>query len=263
MFFKHRQELYFFRYGERIETYTTSNKEFSFQNNVYKPDAYLSRTKITNQGANDKSPEVSITMTKDSKVASWFKVSSPYRKVELFIYQVNIDDPDDYLILWSGTVIAATFKNNSAKLECFSKDQMLDKTITRMTHQYSCNLNLYFGSCGININNHSYNTTITNIAADGITLTLAGNQGRPDEWFTNGTLKRNSDDQERMITSQKGNVVKLLYVVEDLKGGDSVRFTWGCDRLPTTCKHKFNNLKRFRGEPFIPEDSPFITGIKS
>jgi uncharacterized phage protein (TIGR02218 family) len=38
----------------------------------------------------------------------------------------------------------------------------------------------------------------------------------------------------------------------DIQPGDTFTLVAGCDKRPTTCKLKFNNLPNFRGEPFVP-----------
>lgn len=261
-FFNHKQELYMFKYNDESYYYTSSNKEFTFQSNVYKPDRYISRTKIVSQGSNDKSPELKITMSKDSEIASLFKITSPYRKVELFIYKVDITDPSKYLTLWSGSLIASTFSGNSVEFECFSKDQLLDKICGRKTCAYDCQHNLYFDGCDLNVSDYSIITQIKNIAADGISIELYDTTGIPDGYLANGVMLKVNGENVRMITEHSGNNIKLLYIMETLKVDDEVRVSWGCNRLPSDCHNKFNNYKNYQGEPFTPKISPFIGDIQ-
>lgn len=44
--------------------------------------------------------------------------------------------------------------------------------------------------------------------------------------------------------------------------GDSFILEPGCDRMPTTCKDKFDNIVNFRGEPFIPGPSDLLRGAQ-
>lgn len=261
-FFNQRQDLFLFIYGDEKVALTSSNKGLTFKNNEYKSDKFISRSKVVSQGSNNKSPEMTITMSKDSEVASWFKIAAPYKKIELFIYQVEVNDLEKYLVLWSGTVISSKFSDNKVDFECFSKDQMLDKIAGRMTCQYKCNHNPYFDGCRLDINEHSIETNILSISEDGISFEVESINGFPDDWFKNGTIRNNSDKQERMIIEQKGNKLTMLYPIYGFKKNDNVRLSFGCDRLPTTCNNKFNNLKDYRGEPFVPETSPFLTDVQ-
>jgi uncharacterized phage protein (TIGR02218 family) len=38
----------------------------------------------------------------------------------------------------------------------------------------------------------------------------------------------------------------------DIQVGDNFTAYQGCDKRPTTCFSKFNNILNFRGEPFVP-----------
>lgn len=261
-FFDHKQELYLFKYNDETVAITSSNKEFTFQNIIYKPDRYITRSKIVNQGANNKSPELTITMSKDSEIADWFKVTSPFRTVELFVYKVNINDPSDYLTLWSGKILSTTFQNNSVNFECFSKDQLLDKNVGRQTCAYDCQHNLYFQGCNLDISNFSIITQVKSIASDGVTIEFYDDFGTPNEYFKNGIIQKVNDEQVRMITEHNLTTIKMLYFMETLKVDDEIRLSWGCDRLPTTCHNKFNNYSQYRGEPFTPKISPFIGDIQ-
>lgn len=260
-FFNHKQELYYFEYAGEVFTFTTSNKDITFQNRIYKSDRYLKRTKITNQGSNEKAPELTIDMTKDNPVVEWFKFDSTYKEVQLQIIQVNTDDLTDFTYLWSGTILSNTLKSNSATLQCFSKEQVLESNLCRFTCQYQCNYQVYNDDCGLNEEDYSFYTTITAIAADGINLTIADNPNLPDNTFKSGVIRKTDTGKELLITQDSGTEVRIWYPMEGLKVGDSVQLIWGCDNLPTTCHKKFNNLDRYMGEPFTPSADPFMGSI--
>lgn len=52
--------------------------------------------------------------------------------------------------------------------------------------------------------------------------------------------------------SSVGAIELALPMPYPIQPGDTYRVTAGCDRLPGTCKTRFNNLIHFRGEQFIP-----------
>lgn len=262
-FFSHKQELYKFTYGDNVKTFTSSNKDIIFDNRVYKSSRYIKRGKITNQGSNEKSPEMEIMVTKDNSTVDWFKVAAPYREIELSVIQVDPNNLDDFLYLWSGTILAATHSGNSVTYQCFSKDQLLDNNSCRFTCQYSCNHTLYFGGCTLDINDYSITTTITNIAEDGTTLTVASVEGLEDGIFVNGVLRNNSTLQDMMIIEQTGTTLVTWYQMTGLQVGDTVRLAWGCDRLPNQCHSRFNNMDNYAGEPFKPSTSPFLSTLNS
>lgn len=76
-------------------------------------------------------------------------------------------------------------------------------------------------------------------------------------WSANsdGTVER------RMLESQVGTLLTVFGTTERLTEGDVVSLYPGCDRSPTICDEKFDNLDNFGGFPFMPGESPFGTVI--
>ena len=59
----------------------------------------------------------------------------------------------------------------------------------------------------------------------------------------------------RTIKTWAGNTVNLLKPLPALalpNHGDSITLVAGCDTTMTTCQSKFNNLRHFRGQPYVP-----------
>lgn len=254
MFFSHRQELYLFTYNDERIALTSSNRDLTFDNIIYKAERFISRTQIANNSAENKSPETQITVSKDNPVADWFRESSPYRSVELQIISVNTDDLNDFRYIWSGTILQCNFKENKVVFDCFSKDQILDRNLMRMTYQNTCNYTVYQEGCNLDINNFSFLTTITSIGADGITFEVASNNGRADGWFINGTMRFGV--QQIKIQNHVGTTITTLQMFTGISVGDQVQISWGCDRYMTTCKDKFNNLENNLSF-LVPSRNPF------
>ncbi len=255
MFYTHRQELYLFTYNDERVALTSSNRNYTFENIEYIADKFITRTKISNISQESSAPETQITVSKDNPVTEWFKYSAPFRVVELQIISIDINNPENFNYIWAGTVMQATLKENKTVFDCYSKEQLLDSEMNRMRYQNKCNYTLGREGCGLDINNFSFTTTITNIGADGITFDLASVDNREDNWFKNGTMK--FGNQLSMITTQTGSQITTLQMYVDIKVGDQVIITWGCDRLPDTCKNKFNNLVNNGAFPFVPSRNPF------
>lgn len=75
-------------------------------------------------------------------------------------------------------------------------------------------------------------------------------------YFSYGELVWTSGDNEgyrmEVKKSSVGAIELVLPMPYAIKAGDTYTVTAGCDRLPGTCKNRFNNLIHFRGEQFIP-----------
>ena len=83
----------------------------------------------------------------------------------------------------------------------------------------------------------------------------------PNDWFVRGRFTVLSGEAEGLsgiikndTTGEDGaRTIELWEALRaDMQSGDRVRLEAGCDKLPSTCRKKFNNFLNFRGFPDIP-----------
>jgi uncharacterized phage protein (TIGR02218 family) len=70
------------------------------------------------------------------------------------------------------------------------------------------------------------------------------------EWITGDNAGRFVD--VKTYDAGTGTFTLLDAMPETISPGDTYEVTWGCDKLWTTCKSRFDNLVNFRGEPSVP-----------
>jgi len=67
---------------------------------------------------------------------------------------------------------------------------------------------------------------------------------------------------KRMVYQQTGDTPMSILLAQALpftpQPGDTLKFAYGCDKTPATCQSVFNNLKNFRGFPYVPKPEVII-----
>lgn len=104
-------------------------------------------------------------------------------------------------------------------------------------------------------NNRTF--TITTPANDSIAV---------DNWFKYGRvvflsgLNKGRVLQTKSYTQSTKEVKLLIAAPYPILAGDLVRIEAGCGKtVATYCRDKFNNVKRFRGEPFVPGSNQILS----
>ncbi|MFV0801014.1 DUF2163 domain-containing protein [Brucella sp. MAB-22] len=119
-----------------------------------------------------------------------------------------------------------------------------------------CDASLGDSRCGVDVGDPRYFAESTVLAADGLSLTVAGLDGFASGWFSGGMLNwiggANAGLSIR-VTAHAGQVLKLGEPpVLPVAQGDAFRIIAGCDKSFATCKARFANGANFRGFPHLP-----------
>ena len=158
---------------------------------------------------------------------------------------------------WIGPFVGYDTQKGTAQLLGFSQ-----KALNRIGEKYApeCRATLGDARCGINRASYSTTGTVSSVtsgydfratfavnpAADVYTLGII-------EWSTgnNAGLKMEIIRQDNYDATDD-RVLLAQAMPYDIQVGDTFTAFQGCDKRPTTCTTKFNNILNFRGEPFVP-----------
>lgn len=161
--------------------------------------------------------------------------------------------PVGSVIIFIGRVSDVEITRMSARLTLKSDLELLGVKMPRHLYQPGCANTLYDGGCGLlkskfaqsgMINGPSSTTTIThsNPAEAGV--------------FAMGVVQFDTGPNAGVVRtvreSVKGQFNLSLPLPNPPTLGDTFTIWPGCDKTISTCKDKFNNLKRYRGCPFVP-----------
>ncbi len=162
-------------------------------------------------------------------------------------------------VIWKGDVSNfALSKGINARVRSpSSMAETLDTSVPSAFFQSQCNHTLGNRLCAKDLSPIGFTNTTTVAGVTGLVITVTSVGGQPDDWFQGGRIRRVSDGEVRMISTQKGNVLNINFPFRALNITDSVTIIVGCDKSVRTCRDKFDNVQRFGGHPNI-ERNPFI-----
>lgn len=257
--FKSQVQLYEFTKGTEKFYFTSGDRDFLFQNRIYKPATIKSSSIKSSQ---DKTKaNITITTDKDCPLGSWFKTTTP-GNVKVFIWRTAKDQTNQFERVFNGSVLGADFQKNEIAFMCEPLAALTSKPICRYTYQTECGHHVYDKRCRLNIDDHSVFAKVSNIASDGVTITLSS-RGTIEAGHLHLGFIQTTDNHSSMITEDDGSLtIKILTPIEGLKVGDDIRVAKGCDNSSDTCKNRFNNFENFFGFEVVPTRNIFESGLK-
>lgn len=241
--------LYRFVEGSSVYTVTSSNKPETYNSEVYQPITIGLHSNIeSKQAANRGSLDVGIEI--GNVTARRWMTSNLRHRVGVTIFK---KDGTTVQTIWSGQLIKAkpndttivfTFEDGSGDARQSGVDLVVQSTCPYTHYGYGCFLNKAdFATVG----------TIASITATTVSVSAASDH--PDGYFTGGMIA-DSLGNLIFITAHSGSNLTIIRPMTAAIG-DAVTIYPGCDRLPQTCKDKFNNLDRFGGFQWIPHVNYF------
>jgi len=249
-------ELYQFRRGSERGYYTNYS-----QNVVFATQTYFAAT-ITRNGFSVDGNLSNVSTTITGAVLSDFGVyiaSQPSERTEVNIYRAVSDDLDEYAMILSGNVTGVTFsEDNRCTLQVTEKASILDREVDMIVHSVTCNHNVFYGDCSLDP--LLWRVVSSNTTFSGSTLYVNECSVYADNYFQGGEVHIGND--ARLITGSSGTALSLhVGFPQNIVDGTEVEIYPGCDRKPSTCLDKFNNLDNYLGMPYIPDKNPTMWGL--
>jgi uncharacterized phage protein (TIGR02218 family) len=269
-------ELYLFRNNTIITqqfAYTTAPREQVHNNVTYVPRA-LTRTDVAvDQAEPGSDRDVKITLPESDPLVNprWINTIPP-GKDEITIFRRHASDslnPPETITYWKGFIDSVSFVGGGqATIRAVSEAGLLRRMIPKRTYRGLCGHVLFDGGCKVIRSNFEFDITVTAISTDGQLVTFNSAEtisGQAADYFVGGELQKPSGDRRMVLayTDLGGNSGRatILLPFFDVKIGDRMKLTAGCDHSITTCRLKFSNEINFGGFPWVPTRNPFDTGI--
>lgn len=254
-------ELFTFRYGQGVNefyAFTDHERAVIFDGVTFEPTA-ISRAAFVSQGNLDRQ-SLDVRLPHDSRVARLFRAWPPSSVVNLIIRQGHFDDETgDFLVIWSGRVLSASFERFECKLTCEPVQTSMKRAGLRRNYQYGCPHVLYGSECRANA--VAATRTPIVISASGSTIVLdppSWVSGGEQDHFVNGFLRwqSNTGVEIRTIIAVNGNVLTVAGTSPDLDPGTQIEAVKGCRHTMSDCADVHDNIHNFGGYPWIPTKSP-------
>jgi uncharacterized phage protein (TIGR02218 family) len=164
------------------------------------------------------------------------------------------------IILLTGLLSTITVNNRRAGQ--FEIKGLLTRGDTRIGEYYSahCRADLGDSRCTVALAAFTTTGTVNVVETQGkIRVTFADNFD--NGFFTHGVMTFSSGDNDGIsmeVLNQfafgggQDSVFLALRMPYDIQVGDTFTIVAGCDKTKGTCRTKFDNIKNYRGEPFVP-----------
>lgn len=254
-------ECYFFKGNNQNYFYTTSDQEVVINGDTYAP-ATMMRTEAEIGTQEEDNLEIMVTVPSELIIVKSYAFSIAPPKLNLTIYRFHKgDDPTlNNVIYWTGVVASFVWKGHLTEIHCPSIFAfILASNVPNKYYQGSCNNTLYDFNCKLNRSSFLFTTTI--LALSGTTVVLTDTPTFPNGFLVTGDCFSTTASEHRMIMTNEGPSITINYPYSEVKVGDTVELTVGCDHSATTCKNKFNNKVNFAGFDLVPNYNPFIYGL--
>jgi uncharacterized phage protein (TIGR02218 family) len=187
----------------------------------------------------------------------------PEGKTTLTIQRVHLTDSgNEFVVFWTGAVLSSAFNGDGeVELLCRGIKNIFQREGPRMSYGGTCQHILYDVGCGLaEVAFTDAGVIVTDIASDGVTLTLSGLSATS---YLNGKIEKDGGADNRLIVGHSGNQVTIQYPFRsDFAVGDIVSLTQGCDHIITgDCLNQFANTDNFGGAPYTPGLNPWAEGL--
>lgn len=164
---------------------------------------------------------------------------------------------------FQGRVNTLTVDRFSAQITINSDIEMLNVQSPVNVLQPGCLHTLFDPGCALSPNAFQVGGTV---ATGSDQINVLSNLTQADDWFSLGRITFTSGKNVGIsrTVKQYGNTGGKLTLPYPLpfapSSGDTFLVFPGCDKTQATCKAKFNNLKRFRGYPYVPVPETLYDG---
>lgn len=237
----------------------TAYETLNLNGSDYEP-GIINRSDLEVQSFDMNQRPLEVKLAKGNTFASKFIGQPIDSLVNLILYRWHEDD-EDYVIYYQGNLIHIGFDTDA--LPTCKFESILMSSI-RMGHRRRCSricdLVLYGFGCNVNQESYKVNSTITNISADGRTITSAAFATKTDGWFIGGKIRIGY--AYRLIIGHSTNTILIDRPFYNANLYDVFTAFAGCGHNSTSCTG-FGNKINYAGNEFLPKDNPFEINIET
>lgn len=252
-------ECYALETPSEVKRYTSYHSPIFLGGHWYFPEQ-ISRSAIEVTSNTSSQTTVDVKLPSDHEVSLMFAygVSPKYLYVTIYLTNEGNDYDTEFSVEWSGSYIGS---NTSGAITTFKTASIvqadLAKDVAPVEYQNTCNHALYDDMCGIDKAVHSTTSTVTKVIGQEITV---ASDGFPNSALNIGQIVNTRNNESQIIVTNVDNLITVMTRFIDIKVGDTVEMSRGCDHARLgNCKGVFNNVARYGGFDFIPVNNPFIS----
>lgn len=180
-------------------------------------------------------------------------------QLERLVFASGLNDYQGLWVEFAGTLAVKSTAGGIITADVLSELNLLDKPMPPDVYQAQCKNTLFDSGCGLNRTAWRVPGIADAAGLSGLTAKsgFASSLGQGPGWFDQGTVQfltgANAGVKRTVKSFNAGTFAFALPWPQTIVTGDTFEAYPGCSRSKDTCQNKFNNLLRFRGEPFIPQ----------
>lgn len=157
------------------------------------------------------------------------------------------------MVVFTGRVADIVAGRHVVEVNIKAPTELLDTKVPRNLYQPGCHNTLYDDACGLVKSAYGQVGTVSSTSTKQVVNTDVSSA---DDVYSLGVLKYTTGTNAGLSYTVKQQVGgQITLIAQSLAApavGDQFVVYPGCDKTAATCKNKFSNLTRFRGQPFIP-----------
>lgn len=197
----------------------------------------------------------------DAAISEGDLAAGRYDAAEVRIWLVNWADVAQRAEVFRGSLGEVTRLGAEFRAELRALSEALNQPVG-LAYTRGCSAVLGDGRCGFDTTQPGYfaECVVEEVDGERRVFRFADFGGFDDRWFEFGrveVLDGAASGLAGLVKSDRvagqGRAIELWHGLRaDLRPGDRLRFTAGCDKQAGTCRMKFTNMPNFRGFPHIP-----------
>lgn len=240
-----------------IYRFTSDSAPITVAGEVYDPLPIV-RTAIETGSVVDTIQTMDFVIPADTHLAKLYAFATTPRALTVEVRRVHRGDDyaTDFKVEWIGEGVGYSTSGHWTTIQTGSVIQSkLSGNLSSVFYQRVCNHALYDSKCKVNKAAFTTVGTVTKIQNQIITV---DNDGVANGVLVAGEVVNNRTGEVRAIISNTDNVLRIGYAFIDVKLGDTLSMSQGCNHLRLgDCKNKFANVPNYGGFDHIPEENPF------
>lgn len=171
--------------------------------------------------------------------------------VEVYSYQYRSGQAR---LEFEGDVMGEAIQGNVASFRCEDELVMaMNRRMPARTSSRHCPHMLYDAGC--RVDREEFKVTATIVSRNGDIVRLSTIDGKPDHWADYGYVERADTGEAFYVLSQEGVYVTMQFPFDQLSANTEVYLYAGCDQTIQTCQTKFDNVRNYGGQPYMPYDN--------
>ncbi|MHA6268026.1 DUF2163 domain-containing protein [uncultured Aliiroseovarius sp.] len=241
--------------------FTDHDQDIDFDGVVFRADTGMTARALSQTTGLSTDNTEALGVLNDASISEKDIRAGRYDGAEVEAWLVNWSETNQRHLRFRGTVGELAREAGGFRAELNGLTEALNQPQGR-AYQLPCAAVLGDGMCRFNLSQTGYSVELAvgeNVAET--TFQCAGLELYPNRWFERGrfiVLSGEAKDLTGLIKNDRKGTdgLRTIELWEALRAkmepGDMVRLEAGCDRLPRTCRVKFNNFLNFRGFPDVP-----------